>query len=47
VFEAGLPALGWIAGDARTPGARAPLSFYTFPTTALLWTISVGYAFDM
>jgi len=30
-----------------TPGTRAPVKLYTFPTTALIWAASIGYAFDL
>src|SRR2546423_1930879 len=36
VFETEVPVVGWIPGEARTPGSRASIALYTYPAIALM-----------
>jgi len=47
VFEAGLPLVAWLPLTPTGSGTWVPIKAYTFPSTALVWALSVGYSFDL
>jgi hypothetical protein len=47
VFETGLPVVAWLPLTPTGSGTWVPIKAYTFPTTSLVWAISVGYSFDL